>query len=91
MERRHFFTWSAVGAVLWVALIVLAGYFLGSVPFVRDNHEAAILLIVGLSVLPMVFEYVKHRREANAVAVEALDTVVEETGEPGADVPDDVR
>jgi len=92
MERRHFFTWSAVGAVLWVGIITLAGYFLGSVPVVRDNLEAAILLIVGLSVLPMVFEYIRHRREANAVAVKALDTVVEETtGEPSTDVPDDVR
>ena len=94
MDRRHFFTWSAVGAVLWVALLVLAGYFLGSVPVVRDNLEAAILLIVGLSVLPMVVEYVKHRREANAVAAEAVESfeqAVEETEEPGADLRDDVR
>lgn len=94
MERRHFFTWSAVGAVLWVGLLVLAGYFLGSVPVVRDNLEAAILLIVGLSVLPMVFEYVRHRREANAVAAEAverLEQAVEEDEEPGADLRDDAR
>ena len=94
MDRRHFFTWSAVGAVLWVGLLVLAGYFLGSVPVVRDNLEAAILLLVGLSVLPMVFEYVRHRREANAVAAEAVESfehAVEEDEEPGADLRDDVR
>jgi membrane-associated protein len=91
MERRHFFTWSAVGAAIWVVLLVLAGYFLGSVPVVRDNLEAAILLIVGLSVLPMVVEYVRHRREANAVVSEVIDTVVEESGEPAPDVPDDAR
>ena len=67
MNRRHFFTWSAVGAALWVSSITLAGYFLGGVPIIRDNLEAAILLIVFLSVLPMVYEYLKHRREAKAV------------------------
>ena len=46
MDRRHFFTWSAVGAALWVTSITLAGYFLGGVPIIRDHLEAAILLIV---------------------------------------------
>ena len=95
MERRHFFTWSAVGAALWVLLVTLAGYFLGSVPLVRDNLEAAILLIVALSVLPMVIEYWRHRRQANAVAEEAVDRVVEEIteerGEATADLGDDAR
>ena len=62
MDRRHFFTWSAVGAALWVTSITLAGYFLGGVPIIRDHLEAAILLIVVLSVLPMLYEYLKHRR-----------------------------
>jgi membrane-associated protein len=91
MERRHFFTWSAVGAVLWVALIVLAGYFLGSVPFVRDNLEAAILLIVGLSVLPMVVEYWRHRRQANAIAGEAVEVVVEKVADEDRDTAADLR
>ena len=81
MDRRHFFTWSAVGAALWVTSITLAGYFLGGVPIIRDHLEAAILLIVFLSVLPMVYEYLKHRREAKAaaaVATEAVGEVVED-------------
>ena len=73
MDRRHFFTWSAVGAALWVSSITLAGYFLGGVPIIRDNLEAAILLIVFLSVLPMVYEYLKHRREAKAAAAVAAE------------------
>jgi membrane-associated protein len=91
MERRHFFTWSAVGAVLWVVLVTLAGYFLGSVPFVRDNLEAAILLIVGLSVLPMVVEYWRHRRQANAIAGEAVEVVVEKVADEDRDTAADLR
>ena len=68
MNRRHFFTWSAVGAALWVTSVTLAGYFLGGIPLIRDHLEAAILLIVFLSVLPMLYEYLKHRRAAKAVA-----------------------
>ena len=30
MDRRRFFVWSAVGAVLWVCSITLLGYFLGT-------------------------------------------------------------
>jgi len=71
MERRRFFTWSAVGAVLWAAGITLLGYFLGkSFPGLQDKLELAILLIVAVSILPMIFEYLKHRREANAMARE---------------------
>lgn len=66
MDRARFFTWSGVGAVLWVALVTLVGYFLGkSVPGLGKNIDVAILLIVGISVLPMIFEYVKHRRSGD--------------------------
>ncbi len=72
MERRRFFTWSAVGAILWATGVTLLGYFLGGIQFVHDNLEAAILLIVAVSVLPMVFEYVMHRRRTRAIIDEAV-------------------
>ncbi len=87
MDRRHFFTWSAVGAALWVTSITLAGYFLGGIPLIRDNLEAAILLIVFLSVLPMVYEYLKHRREAKALAAATAETA----GQVVDDVSGDAR
>ncbi|MBK6885553.1 MAG: VTT domain-containing protein [Tetrasphaera sp.] len=65
MDRRHFFLWSGVGAVLWAVGVTLAGYFLGQTfPGLKDHLEMVILLIVAVSVLPMVYEYLKHRREA---------------------------
>lgn len=71
MDRRRFFTWSAVGAVLWAAGLTILGYFLGkSFPGLAKNLEYAVILIVAVSVLPMVFEYLKHRREANRIASE---------------------
>ncbi|MFM6852289.1 MAG: DedA family protein [Terrabacter sp.] len=74
MERRRFFTWSAVGAVLWAAGLTLLGYFLGQAfPWLSDKLEIAILLIVAVSVLPMVYEFVKHRRQTKAMAAEVRE------------------
>ncbi len=64
MPRRRFFTWSAVGAVLWAVGITIIGYFLGQIPLVHENLEVAILLIVAVSVVPMIIEYLRHRRRA---------------------------
>ncbi len=65
MDRRRFFGWSLVGAVLWATGLTLVGYFLGdAIPGLEHNLEAAILLIVGVSVLPMAYEWWKHRRES---------------------------
>jgi membrane-associated protein len=74
MDRRRFFGWSFVGAVLWATGLTLVGYFLGeAVPVLSDHLELAVLLIVGVSVLPMVYEYWKHRREVHESAEEVAD------------------
>lgn len=67
MDRKRFFTWSAVGAVLWVAIVVAAGVFLGKAfPGLGDKIDVAIMVVVILSVIPMAYEYLKHRRQARA-------------------------
>ena len=82
MDRRRFFTWSGVGAVLWATGITLLGYFLGQAfPVLQDKLEFAIVAIVGFSVLPVLVEYLRHRRQVNAVAVEVVEDVVEEITE----------
>ena len=74
MNRARFFGWSFIGAVLWATGLTLIGYFLGeAVPALSDHLELAVLLIVGVSVLPMVYEYLKHRREVHESAEEIAD------------------
>ncbi len=71
MERRRFFVWSAVGAVLWVFTITLLGYFLGTSPigdWLQTNIDYAILLLIALSVIPVAFEWWRHRQSAADIA-----------------------
>ncbi|MGB7818172.1 MAG: VTT domain-containing protein [Ornithinibacter sp.] len=77
MDRRHFFVWSGVGAVLWATGVTLLGYFLGGVDVIKDNLEIAALVIVAFSVLPMVIEFVRHR-SATKTAIEEIDEVVDD-------------
>jgi membrane-associated protein len=67
MDRRRFFTWSAIGAALWVLLVTLLGYFLGSAfPSLGDNIDKAVLVILAFSVVPIVYEVWKKRRQQTA-------------------------
>ena len=66
MPRPRFLLWSAVGAVLWVLSITLLGYFLGAAfPALGENIDKAIILILAFSVLPIIYEWWKHRRQAS--------------------------
>ena len=67
MPRHRFFLWSAVGAVGWVILITLLGFFLGSAfPSLGQNIDKAIVVILLVSLVPVAYEWWKHRREAAA-------------------------
>ena len=60
MDRRVFFVWSFVGAVLWVVGITLLGYFLGNIEWLGDNLDFALLAILAVFAIPLVIEW---RRE----------------------------
>jgi membrane-associated protein len=64
MPRRRFWSWSLLGAALWVLSITLLGFFLGNISFLKNNIDALALLIVAFSLLPIAFEWWRHRRRA---------------------------
>jgi membrane-associated protein len=53
MRYRDFWFYNAIGGAGWVISMTLAGYFLGSLPFIRDHFELVVLGIVFVSVLPI--------------------------------------
>jgi membrane-associated protein len=62
MPYAAFLTYNAIGAVAWVGICAGAGYLFGNIPVVKENFELVVLGIVGVSVLPIVIEFVKMRR-----------------------------
>ena len=73
MQRRRFFMWSAVGAVLWVLSITLLGYFLGSAfPSLGENIDKAVIAILVFSVIPVAYEWLKHRRQVDDAVGDAV-------------------
>jgi membrane-associated protein len=66
MSYGKFILYNVVGAVLWVGIFVLGGYYFGNIPVVRENFTLVILAIIVLSVLPIAIEAVKARRSRPA-------------------------
>jgi len=66
MSYPKFLTYNVVGAVLWVGLFVLGGYFFGNITVVRENFSLVILAIIAISVLPLALEALRAWRSRPA-------------------------
>jgi membrane-associated protein len=64
MKSHSFGFYNLMGAVAWVGLCVGAGLLFGNVPIVKQNFSLIAIGIVVVSLLPMVFEYIAHRRRS---------------------------
>jgi membrane-associated protein len=62
MSYPAFAFYNVTGALLWVGICLGAGYLFGNVPLVKDNFSLVAIGIVIVSVLPIVFEYIRYRR-----------------------------
>jgi len=67
MAYRTFLFFSVAGGVLWISSMVLAGYFLGSLVEqtfgirLQDHIEKVVIVVVFLSILPPIIEFIKHK------------------------------
>ena len=61
MNYRKYIGYCIGGGILWVTGLTLLGYYFGQLEFVKKNFELVVLGIIGISVLPMVFEIVKAK------------------------------
>jgi membrane-associated protein len=64
MTRRTFVVYNIAGAMLWVCLCLGAGVLFGNIPVVKNNFSLVTIGIVAVSLLPMVVEWVLHRRRS---------------------------
>lgn len=79
MPYRQFLAYNIFGGLFWVSSMLLAGYFLGGLveTLVRnvfgyegfrleDNIDKVVLVVVFLSVLPIIIEFIRNRRNQSA-------------------------
>ncbi len=62
MTPGSFVFYNAAGAGAWVLLCVGAGWFFGNIPIIKNNFSLVTIGIVFVSILPVVVEYVRHRK-----------------------------
>ncbi len=61
MKYGEFFAYNVIGGFAWIFLLTFAGYYFGQIPVVKNNFTAVIMLIIFLSILPAIIEFVKHK------------------------------
>ena len=66
MNYGRFLAYNVIGAVVWVTLFTLAGFYFGNIPAVKENFTLVILAIIAISVLPIGIEMLKARRREPA-------------------------
>lgn len=63
MHYGTFAKWNVIGAITWVGLFVGSGYFFGNIPFIKRNFHYVALGIIIFSLIPIVLELIKARKE----------------------------
>jgi membrane-associated protein len=61
MQPVRYTAFNVAGALLWVGSLCYAGYFFGNIPWIRGNLTAIIVGIIVVSLLPLVFAYLRSR------------------------------
>ena len=63
MTYLKFTAYNVAGGVLWVGLLTFGGYWFGQLDFVKKHFGVVELAIIIISVMPMVIEYLRHRKK----------------------------
>ncbi|MEU5524004.1 DedA family protein [Streptomyces sp. NPDC093250] len=71
MKYRTFLTYNVIGGVAWGCGVTCAGYWLGQIELIKTNIEPILVLIVLISVVPIIIEYLRERRKNKRAAAEA--------------------
>jgi membrane-associated protein len=61
MAYGKFVRYNVIGGFVWVFGLVFLGYFFGNLDFVKNNFETVVFGIIGLSLLPMLVEFIRNK------------------------------
>ena len=63
MKFNVFTVYNVLGALIWTVSFTLLGFYFGNLPFVQKNFTLVVLAIVGISVLPVIYELITNANE----------------------------
>lgn len=64
MHYKTFLYYNVVGGFIWVTLFLFAGYLFGGIEIIKNNFELAVVGIIAFSLIPVIFEYIKHKKDS---------------------------
>ena len=64
MNYKKFALYNVIGASVWVTSFMGLGFFFGNVPVVKENFATTIVIIILLSLVPIIFEVINHKKES---------------------------
>lgn len=64
MSYLKFLSYNIIGGILWIAIFIFGGYFFGNIDIVQRNFTIVIFVIIIISIMPAVFEFLKEWRRA---------------------------
>jgi membrane-associated protein len=65
MEYSKFLFYNIIGGISWVTIFLFSGYYFGNIPLIKTNLSIFLILIIILSILPGIIEYIKHKSKKN--------------------------
>ena len=67
MSYRQFAIYNVTGALLWISTMTISGYLFGNLPIVEKYFELVVLGVIAVSLLPILIEWLKSRKRAQAI------------------------
>jgi len=61
MQYKKYVFASTIGAVLWVIILVISGYFFSSIPFIRQHMASIVLAGLAIGIGFVIYGFVKSR------------------------------
>lgn len=81
MKYSTFLFYNVTGGFIWVTLFVWGGYFFGGLPIIKENFHYSVFIIIFLSFVPILIEYVNHKRNKRLAKEKTTYREVEKTFE----------
>jgi membrane-associated protein len=74
MAYKKYIVNCILGAILWVGGVTVLGYLCGNIPFIQKNFELVIFGIIGISILPIIIEFIRAKMGKKDPVIDTLDS-----------------